>query len=352
MSAWTFSYNPMPAEAAPGRILIRCPNPLGDAVMATPVFRAVRRAYPDAEIAVMGPPHHAGLLRDLPHFDAYLPVRGRGIADIWRRAKSLRGFDWAILLPDSPRTALEATLARIPVRVGYARDWARRTMLTRWLPAPMKHGKRQALSMVERYQRITRLIGVPDAGPELDLIVHDESRDRVRTALHKHGAANASLLLVTPGASFGASKLWPAAYFAQACDAIAKRHGLLPVLLPAPDAAEIAIAQDVSKQVAARHVCMEPGSLEDLKAMVERSSIVLSNDTGPRHVAVALERPVVTLMGSTDPMHTHHLLEKQRVLFEDVDCRPCGLKDCPIDHRCMTRLLPERVVHAAGELLA
>ena len=96
----------------------------------------------------------------------------------------------------------------------------------------------------------------------------------------------------------------------------------------------------------------EPGDLEDLKVFVERAALLVGNDTGPRHVAVALARPVVTLMGPTDPRHTNHLLERQRVLLEPVDCSPCGLPVCPIDHRCMTRLAPERVVAAAAELLA
>jgi heptosyltransferase-2 len=337
--------------AAPRRILIRCPNPLGDAVMATPVFRAVRRAQPEAEIVVLGPPQHAGLLRDLPHFDRYLPIEGRSLRDIWARAQRFRGFDWALVLPDSPRAALESYLARIPERAGYARDVFRRHMLTRSLPPPMRDGKRMAISMIERYQRISRLLGVSDAGLELDLIVHDEARERVREKLASHGVTDAPLLLVTPGASYGGSKLWPPPYFAEASDAIAARHGLLPVILPAPSADEIAIAGEVSGHMQAHHVSLEPGSLEELKAVVERSTLVLSNDTGPRHVAVALDRPVITLMGATDPMHTHHLLERQRVLWEEVACRPCGLKECPIDHRCLVRLAPSRVVAAAGELL-
>ena len=85
--------------------------------------------------------------------------------------------------------------------------------------------------------------------------------------------------------------------------------------------------------------------------MVERSSLLLTNDTGPRHVAVALDVPVITLMGPTDPRHTHHLLERQRVLWEDVACRPCHRPVCAIDQRCLRRLAPERVVQAAGELL-
>jgi heptosyltransferase-2 len=98
---------------------------------------------------------------------------------------------------------------------------------------------------------------------------------------------------------------------------------------------------------------LEPDpSLEVFAAIVARAALVLTNDTGPRHVAVALGRPVVTLMGPTDPRHTAHLLGRQRVLFEDVACRPCGKSVCPIgDQRCLVRLAPERAVAAAGELL-
>ena len=332
---------------------MRCPNPVGDAVMATPALRALRAAHPRAEIALLGPPQHAGLLRDVPHFDAFLPVQGRRSLDIWRRSRELRarGFDWAVILPDSPRTAIEAWLAGIPRRAGYARDRLRHAMLTDWLPPPRENGRRVAISMIERYQRITRLLGVPDAGDTMDLFVHDPSRERVAAQLARHGAGDAPILLVTPGASYGASKLWPPASFAAACDEIAGRHGLLSVILPAPSPQEQAIAADVASRVTGPCVLAQPGSLEDLKAMVERCALLLTNDTGPRHVAVALGRPVITVMGPTDPRHTHHLLERQRVLVEDVACRPCGLARCPIDHRCLVRLHPRRAVQAAAELL-
>jgi heptosyltransferase-2 len=339
---------------SPRRILIRCPNPVGDAVMATPAMRAVRVAQPEAEIVVMGPPQHEGLLRGLPHFDAYLPVRGRSPRDLWRRSREIRarGFDWAVLLPDSPRTAAEAFLAGIPRRAGYARDWMRRAMVTDALAPPTENGRRVAISMIERYQRVTRALGVPDAGDACDLVVHDPSRERVAKQLAEQGVGDAPILLVTPGASFGPAKLWPVEYFAAACDEIQRRHRLLPVLLPAPSPEEEAIARRIHGLAKERCVLAAPGSLEDLKAMVERSTLLLTNDTGPRHVAVALDRPVVTLMGSTDPRHTDHLLERQRVLFEDVPCRPCHQPTCAIDHRCLRRLAPERAVRAAGELLS
>ena len=116
-------------------------------------------------------------------------------------------------------------------------------------------------------------------------------------------------------------------------------------------AVEIAGAITKVMKAAALNLVDPVISLPELAALLDRARLLLVNDTGPRQIAVALGRPVVTLMGPTDPGHTDHLLERQRVLREPVDCSPCHLKVCPIDHRCMTRLEPARVVEAALELL-
>src|SRR5262249_41803501 len=157
---------------------------------------------------------------------------GRSAGDIWHRSRELRArsFDWAVLLPDSPRAALEAFLARIPRRAGYARDLFRRTLVTDWLPPPRENGRRVPLSMIERYLRITRLLGVADAGNALELFVHAPARERVAAWLAERGAADARICLVTPGAAFGASKLWPPVHFAAACDELSRRCGLLSVI--------------------------------------------------------------------------------------------------------------------------
>lgn len=341
---------------APHRILIRCPNPVGDAVMATPALRALRRAHPEAEIAVLGAPQNGVLLRGVESFGEFIPLQGKGIREMFRSVRALRArrFDWAVILPDSHRTALEAFCAGIPRRAGYARDALRRALLTDSLEPPYENGRRQPFSMLERYLRITRLLGCPDAGEQLDLVVDAEAEQRAEATLAARGISpEQPILLVTPGASYGASKLWPTRHYASACEAIERRFGLVPVLVPAPNADELATAREIEARLKATRVALidPPGDLEDLKALVARARLVLTNDTGPRHVAVALDRPVVVLMGPTDPRHTAHLLERQRVLREDVSCSPCGLKECPIDHRCMTRLLPERAVEAAAELL-
>jgi len=336
----------------PRRILVCLPSWVGDAVMATPALRALRAAHPDAWIGAEGRPALAGLLAGLPSFDAFLPEAPSGIFARTRALRAARA-DWAVLLPDSPRAALAPFLARIRRRAGYARDPLRRLLLTDALEPPREAGRRVPISMIERYLRLTRGLGCPDRGMGLELHVNPEIGERVAKDLARRGAPEgARVLLVTPGAAFGTSKLWPPGHFARACDALARRHGLLPVLAPAPG--EVAIAQEVAARMSERALVVAgpEATLAELKALVARASLLLTNDTGPRQIAVALGRPAVVLMGPTDPRHTEHHLERQRVLREDVACSPCHHRICPIDHRCMTRLAPERVLAAADELLS
>lgn len=336
---------------APRRILVRLPNWVGDALMATPALRALRERYPAAEIVAEGRKVLADLLVGLRSIDRFVADPGLGIGGVLERRASLRrlGCDWAVLLPDSVRSALAPALARIPVRIGYARDLARRLLLTCALEPPPDGAP---ISMVERYLAIVRALGCASPAPGLEIAVSEAARQRVRERLRALGIREETpLCVVTPGASFGSSKLWPPEHFARACDELLGRFGLRPVLAPGPGEESLAaeVARAAKGPVAS--LADPPTTLAELAALVERARLVLTNDTGPRHMAVALGIPVVVLMGPTDPRHTLHLLERQRVLREPVACSPCHLKVCPIDHRCMTRLAPERVVEAASELL-
>jgi heptosyltransferase-2 len=319
--------------------------------MATPALAALRAAHPGAEIVAEGRAYLAGLVRGIPSLDAFLP-EARGTRERTRLLREKR-FDLAVLLPDSVRSAVAPFLARVPVRAGYARDPLRRALLTLALAPPREAGRRVALSMIERYLRITRALGCPDVERRSSLSVDRAARDAASKRLAEAGvAAGAPTLVVTPGASFGSSKLWPPAHFAAAADAIARGHGLAVVLAPGPG--EEALAREIARamEVPAAVLADPPTSLAELAALIAGAALHLGNDTGPRHIAVAVGTPTVVLIGPTDPRHTEHQLERQRVLREDVPCSPCGLKACPIDHRCMTRIGPERAVAAAAELLA
>ncbi len=336
---------------------MRAPTWVGDAVMATPALRALRAAYPDAHLAVEGRPEIVALLRGLPGIDAFLPLAGRGPRGIAARTAALsrERFDWAVLLPDSPRAALCPFLAGVPRRAGYARDPLRRALLNDALPPPREQGRRQPIPMVERYLRITRHLGCEDRGGRVELAIDPEATARVEEQLERCGVrADEKLLVVTPGAGFGPSKLWPPAHFAKACLLLHERFGLRPLLAPAPNELGLArrIAEGTRRAGGCVFHCDSLAGLEALKALIQRSALVLSNDTGPRQIAVALGRPVIVLMGPTDPRHSACNLERQRVLREEVACSPCQKKVCPIDHRCLVRLAPERVVEAACELLS
>jgi heptosyltransferase II len=332
--------------------MVRAPTWVGDVVMCTPVLRALRRAYPGAEICVQARRSVHGLLDGLRSVDALIPELGRGLRATLDDARALRrrGFDQAVLLPDSVRSALGSFLARIPVRAGTARDPLRRALLTHALDVPRDaQGKRVPISMIERYLRVTRAIGVPDDGTRLEVAVHERAIIAVRERLRESGVSPAArIAVVTPGA---ASKLWPPEHFSTACDRLARELDLLPVLAPGPG--EEPIAQAIAQAMHGKPLLLvdPPLRLEELVALIRQAVLLLTNDTGPRSIAVALDRPQVVLMGPTDPRHTNHWLDRQRVLREPVECSPCHLKVCPIDHRCMTRITPDRVIRAARELL-
>ncbi|MEM9800144.1 MAG: lipopolysaccharide heptosyltransferase II [Planctomycetota bacterium] len=344
-----------PGLREPRKILIRLPSWVGDVVMSTPALRAVRRAHPNAEIVVEGKDYQADLVVGLDAVDRFLIDPGRGTKDVVRRGRELAAerFDWAIVLGESERVAAAPFLARIPVRAGYGRGALRKGLMTHFLERPRDlGGKLLAFSMIERYLRVTRMLGIPDAGTWMETPVTDEARAVVDERLAEVGLApDEDLVTVVAGAAFGSAKMWPPEQFGRACDRIHEIYGWRPILAPGPG------EEDLGREVV-RHskagiaLLIDPTlRLAHLAALLERSKLVLSNDTGPRSMAVSLGLPVVVPIGPTEDGHTRHHLARQRVLIEDVDCRPCRQRVCPIDHRCMTRITPDRLVAAAQELI-
>ncbi|MFT4648403.1 MAG: heptosyltransferase-2 [Glaciecola sp.] len=338
----------------PKRIVARIPNWVGDVVMATPALRALKKGLPDAELWVEGRAHLNTILEDLPYVDHFLPDPGKGFANTRERIRRLKEheFDMAVMFPDSPRSAFAPFMARIPMRLGYSRDIMRHTMLTHRLHPPGEDRRRVPVSMIDRYLVLPRALGLPDDGEQLDVPISDESRQMVETQLIAAGVdLSKPLCTVIPGAAFGASKLWPVEHFAATLDLLRDEDGLQAIIPTGPG--EQAIAHRIAD--AMKGPCFpltDPVfSLGQVAALVERSRLVIANDTGPRQFAVALGIPVVVPIGPTDHRTTHHHLERQRVLIEPVHCRPCCLKVCPTDHRCMTRIKPERALAAAREMM-
>ncbi len=340
----------------PRRILVRGPNWLGDLVMATPGFRALRRVFPDAEIALHARGAHLALLSGSPWFDHLVPVASyhRGVASMLREAFVLRGrhYDLGVCLPESTSAALLMRATGAARVVGYARPGAR------WLldtappaPPPMTPRERHVLGVARAASDAAQAEVVDWDDTRVELFVDDEGEARAtQLAREAELAPSDPLALLAPGASYGPSKCWPPESFASLADAL-DRDGVRVAVVGAPE--ERPLAERVTAAARSRPVdwCGR-FDLRTLKAVVRRARLLVCNDAGARHVAVALGVPCVAIFGPTSVEKTALNLERVRVFESEVGCRPCYHRHCPIDHRCMHEVSPRAVLRAARETLA
>jgi heptosyltransferase-2 len=193
--------------------------------------------------------------------------------------------------------------------------------------------------------------GFPERGTQLELFVTSEEQERAERALAARGIEpGEAIVALAPGASYGASKLWPAESFARVGEALAG-DGLRVAILGAPE--ETALAARVAGAMRAPAANLAGAiDLGATKAVLRRARVLVCNDAGARHVAVAFGVPAIVLFGPTSLEKTNLNLELVTALAADVECRPCYHRDCPIDHRCMTRLRPESAIAAARAALA
>lgn len=333
---------------------MRAPNWAGDVVMATPGLRALRAGFPQAHVRVAIRQGLEPLLAGSPHIDQILPLRHdrAGVVARLREARLLRsfGFDLGLCLPDSFSAALSMRAAGVRHIVGYARN-ARSLLLDRALPLARGAGGRVMLPRELHVLGLVEAVGCPPLGTGLELFVTAEEEQGCARLLDAAGIRpDETLALLAPGASFGSSKLWPAERFARVGDALAEA-GARVVLVGAPAEGPLA-ARVASSMKSPAHDLTAGLGLGGLKALVRRSRVLVCNDAGARHVAAAFGVPCVMLLGPTSLEKTSLNLEHVRVLVADVSCRPCYLRTCPIDHRCMTRIEPERAIAAALPALA
>ena len=340
----------------PRRILVRCPNWVGDLVMATPALRALRARFPGAEITLQLKPGLAGIVAGAPWHDrvALLHTYGsdRGPRGTWRAAAALRreGYDLGVLLPNSFSSAWLMRLGGVARILGYARN-ARTWLLTDRVPPTRERGRLVPVPMTRYYLDLVARLGCPVDRSDLELYVTPEEDAEVDALLRRLDLAGARpLLAITPGASFGASKMWGPERFAKAADALLARHGGAACLFPGPGEEET--AERVAKRMRQPARIAPVVGLGTLKAAIARCDLLITNDSGARHLAVAFRVPHVVVMGPTDPRYTNMNLDHAVVLRREVPCGPCHLKICPLDHRCMTLITPEDVVEAAEAALA
>jgi len=338
----------------PDTIIVFCPNWVGDVVMATPTFQCLRDNYPDARLIGLIRRYARGVVDDGPWFDQLIEINDkswRGFVDLVLQIRS-RNAKLAVVLPNTFRSALLARLGGVRQIYGYRRN--ARSMLLNDGPRPVRDaGVIRPVPMVDYYLEICRRLKLsvgPDTRPCLFISkALQEKSDRLLTG---YGIAAADMVIgLNPGAQYGASKCWPAEYFARLAELLEQRWNCRLLLFSGPG--EASISDEIVARSQANIINTGPAKVDLglLKPLIQRCRLLVTNDTGPRHYAVAFDIPVVVIMGPTDPRYTHANLEKTLVLRHELDCVPCHLKECPLDHGCMRAISPESVARAAEQLL-
>jgi heptosyltransferase II len=342
------------------RILVRGTNWVGDAVMSVPALREIRRIFPAARISLLVRPwvrdvySAVDFVDETIDFDKDGPHRGTG--GILRLGGQLRDrrFDLAILLQNAFEAAFVAFSAGIPLRLGYARD-ARSLLLTH---APPIDPAVRKLHQCYYYLGILSGAGLLPARiweggyePSIAVGVRDTDRESARRMLLAGGIGERELVVgINPGAYYGGAKRWVSERYAKVADALYRTHGAKIVIFGAANerriADEVAGLMDCPSLVLAGRT-----TLGELMGLLATCRLLITNDSGPMHLAAALGTPQLAIFGSTSEIATGPVSPRARVIKHQVDCNPCFLRECPIDFRCMTRITVETVLKAADDEL-
>ena len=339
------------------RILVRATNWVGDAVMCVPTLAALRARYPKAHIAVLARPWVAGLYgKEL--VDELIPyTAAKGWKELGAKralAADLRGrnFDAAILLQNAFEAAALAWMAGIPVRIGYARD-GRSAMLTHRIAVP-------GADEIPDHQRYYYLELLRRAGIISELPIVDQIRLPGLARLRAEGGAllkargwDKPMVGVSPGSAYGTAKRWLPERFAESAVTLARQLGAGVGVFGSTDEAELCarIVTEIERAGISATNFAGATSLAEFVQIAAAAEVFLTNDSGAMHIASALGVPTVAVFGATDHIATGPTGELARVVREQVDCSPCLLRECPIDHRCMKAVSAERVAGEAWDLV-
>jgi heptosyltransferase-2 len=335
----------MPALVPGARVVVRTPNWLGDAVMAIPAIAAIRTAWPDASLAIAAPRGMAPLFRERTGArpNEILEIDPHGSIDVLRRGR----FDAAILLPNSFRSAWLARGAGIPERWGYASGF-RRWMLTRAVPRPAGR-----VHQAEYYAALVRGLGIEVADVRPRIEAARGSVERAVDLLRAEGASEGQQVVgLAPGAAYGHAKRWPPGRVAELIVRLTREQGVACVLVGA--AGDRPAGREIESALPRGIGVIDLIGRTDLRLLVgvlARCTAFVSNDSGAMHLAAAVGVPVSAIFGPTDERVTAPVGDHD-VLVHQVFCRPCMLRECPIDHRCMKGITVDAVAASVTRHLA
>ncbi len=340
--------------APDARILVRAANWVGDAVMTTPVLRAIRRHSPKARITVLAKPWVVPVYEHNPHIDDVMIYQDKGRHRMGTGTLTLafdiraRDFDFAILLQNAFEAALIAFLARIPRRAGYNTDG--RSLLLN--PAVRLSSELKKKHVINYYLGLLHGLGIADDGPEMELFLAEKDLDFARSLLKKQGIdTSAPVIGINPGAAGGTAKRWFPDRYAD----LARKIGSLspnPVLIFGSPGDE-ALGETVNRLSGSACINLAgKTTLGQAFALLKACDLFITNDSGLMHAAAALDVRQVAIIGSTDHVATAPFSDKSRLVRVPVPCSPCLKPECPTDHECMDLIHVDMVLDQCSSLLS
>lgn len=333
------------------KIFVRAPNWIGDCVMAGPAIASLKQHFPEADIWIAANDWVSGLFHHFAGLGGVLSLpSGGGFSGMKTAAEMLRKerFDAGLLLTNSFHSALMLARANIPQRWGYKSD-SRGFFLTRRVPRVVRDNPSHH---VYYYLDLLDSLGFTTTeAPRLSLNLNRQASALMKERLLRQGwDGKAPLVILNPGAQYGPAKRWPADRFQDlACKLLKNRHIFLVIT---GSSAEIPLAKEIAEGINPSPVILSGNtSLEELLAVIGISSLFITNDTGPMHIANALGIPLIALFGPTDHRATGPFQQPATVIRQSVPCWPCWNRVCPFDHRCMREISPEQVLKESIVLL-
>ena len=338
----------------PVNILVRVPNWIGDAVLCLPALMEIRDYFPQAKVTILARPTIGELLQGQSGVDDVMVYQHqrehKGFLGAWKLSQFVRKkrFDLAVLFQNAFEAAVIALLAGIPSRVGYETD-GRGWLLSQGVPVADK----KSLHQTQYYQRLAQAITHhhhDDLAPRLDM------DPQVKTVCAKKFPevffpSDAIWVGINPGSVYGSAKRWMPERFAEMGDQLVERltrevpESVSVRCLLVGGRGEESLGLDIARQMVHQPIILSgKTTIRELMGVLTRCAVLVTNDTGPMHIAKALGIPVVAIFGSTDPHTTGPYGQSTGVVRASVRCSPCLLRACPIDHRCMTQISVERVV--------
>ena len=341
-------------------IVVRGANWVGDSIMTIPALRELSRIFPDAEIVLHTRKWAEGIFRDADFLDRIITFdksKSKIKDTIWQ-SELLREqhFDLAILFPNSFESAVTAKLAGVPKRIGYNKD-LRGLLLTDPIAVPEWKNKRHEvfyfMNLIAEVER--RFVGtetVLQTEPDSTLQISDERKAAAQQILQAAGVdLSKKVVALGTGSTNSRAKRWGAGSYATLNDVLQNELNANVILVGSADESGIAAEVQMLSQTPPIEMTGKT-DLADAAAILSVVDLLVSNDMGLAHIAPAVGTKTAVIFGPTNPVTTRPFSGNAVVVRHDVECSPCMLRDCPIDHRCMTRISVDEVFNVCRELLS